>query len=83
MEEDNEIQAPETVQFQNPIKVRKARIAGAPRIGRVVVRARYKNRFEVELPDYRGGIAITVPRTSPGQTARQAVQAYLTDGGDK
>jgi len=81
MEEENEIQTPETVQFQTPLRVRKARIAGAPRIGRVIVRVRYRDRFEVELPDYRAGSVISVPRTSLGQNHRQAIQAYLADGG--
>ena len=81
--EENELQAPETVQFQNPMKVRKARIAGAPSLVRFVVRARYRDRFEVELPDYRAGSVITVPRANTSQNARQAIQAYLATGGDK
>ncbi len=77
MDEIEEIQqAPEEVRFENGLRVRARRVTGNPVLRNMVVLRRFNNRFEVHLPEHKANTVIMVPRAR-GQTARQAVQAYL------
>lgn len=75
IQEDSENPVPEPGTLATPIRSARIRIDGRPTVTEFTVLKRFRDRFEIQLHGEER--VIFVPRSTPNQTATQALRAYL------